>query len=76
MEIKLGQVWQHYKGGTYEIVGIAVHSETLEEMVIYKMLYDSADYKKGTIWARPKLMWLEEVEWQGKKMKRFRLLSS
>jgi hypothetical protein len=76
MEIKPGQMWRHYKGGTYEIVGIAIHSETLEEMVIYKMLYDSADYKKGTVWVRPKLMWLEEVEWQGVNMKRFRLISS
>ena len=74
MEIKKGQRWKHYKGGEYEVLGIAVHSETLEEMVVYKMLYDSKDYKKGTIWVRPKEMWLEKVEWQGKKMKRFELI--
>lgn len=72
MEIKLGK-WKHYKGGEYEVLEMA-HSETLEEMVIYKMLYDSDDFKKGTIWVRPAKMWFEEVEWEGKKMKRFELV--
>jgi hypothetical protein len=40
-------------------------------MVIYKMLYDSENYKKGTVWVRPASMWNEEVEWGGKKVKRF-----
>jgi hypothetical protein len=71
MQIKPGQIWRHYKGGVYEIVGVAIHSETLEEMVIYKSLYDGDKYKKGTIWVRPKLMWFEKVEWKRKKVKRF-----
>lgn len=74
MEIKQGQIWRHYKGGTYEIVGMAVHSETLEKMVIYKMLYDSADFKKGTMWVRPLEIWFKEQEWQGKMVKRFELV--
>ena len=49
MEIKKGK-YRHYKGGEYEVLGVAVHSEALEELVIYKMLYDSHDYKKGTVW--------------------------
>ena len=73
MEIKLGK-WKHYKGGEYEVLGIAVHSETLQEMVIYKMLYDSEDFKKGTIWVRPAMMWEQEVEWEGKKVKRFEFI--
>jgi len=73
MKIKLGK-WKHYKGGEYEVLGMAVHSETLEDMVIYKMLYDSDDFKKGTIWVRPAKMWNEIVEWKGKKIKRFILI--
>lgn len=74
MEIKKGQRWRHYKGGKYEVLGTAVHSETLEEMVIYKMLYDSEKFKKGTVWVRPMKMWFEEVEFEGKKVKRFRFV--
>lgn len=73
MEIQAGQKWKHYKGGKYEIVGMAIHSETLEEMIIYKMLYETEKFKMGTIWARPKSMWFEEVEWEGKRVKRFEL---
>jgi len=73
MELKKGQKWRHYKGETYEIVGLGLHSETLEEMVIYKSLYEKENFPKGTIWIRPKKMWFEEVEWEGKKVKRFEL---
>lgn len=75
MEIKNGQRWRHYKGGEYETLGIAIHSETLEEMVIYKMLYHGHGYKKGTVWVRPLKMWFEEVEREGKKVKRFELIN-
>ena len=73
MEIKLGR-WRHYKGGEYEVLGMALHSETLQEMVIYKMLYDSTDFKKGTVWIRPAMMWEQKVEWEGKKVKRFEFI--
>lgn len=61
--------YRHYKGGEYEIVGVAKHSETGEELVIYRALYGE---KK--IWARPLAMFLEEVEVEGKKMPRFKLI--
>lgn len=64
-EIKLGK-YRHFKGGEYEVVGFAKHSETLEEMVVYRALYG----KKG-LWVRPKLMWNETVEHDGKPVKRF-----
>lgn len=70
MKVKLGR-YRHYKGGEYEVLGVAIHSETLEEMVIYKMLYDSDDFKKGTIWVRPMKIWMEEVEFEERMMKRF-----
>lgn len=63
--MKLGK-YRHYKGKEYEILGIAKHSETLEEFVIYKALYGN-----GEFWIRPIKMFLEDVEVDGKKMPRF-----
>ena len=65
MEIKLGK-YRHFKGNEYEVIGIAKHSETLEEMVIYRALYGDCGY-----WVRPKSMWNEEVTRDGKTYKRF-----
>lgn len=66
--IKLGK-YRHYKGKEYEVIGIARHSETLEEMVIYRALYGDFD-----LWARPLNMFLEEVEIGDKKIPRFQYL--
>lgn len=63
--IKLGK-YRHYKGKEYEVLQLARHSETLEEMVVYRALYDSFD-----IWVRPASMWQEEVTINGQTMKRF-----
>ena len=64
-EIKLGK-YRHFKGGEYEVLAIALHSETQEEMVVYRALYG-----EGKIWVRPKSMWLESVEREGKIYHRF-----
>ena len=66
--------YEHYKGKQYEVVGIARHSETLEELVVYKALYHSEEFGDNAIWARPKSMFLEEVEIDGKKVPRFKIL--
>lgn len=58
--------YRHYKGKEYEVVGIAKHSETREELVVYKALYG-----EGQMWVRPLEMFLEEVEIDGKKIPRF-----
>ena len=63
--IPLG-VYRHYKGNQYEVVGFAKHSETLEDMVIYKALYG-----EGGIWVRPLSMWDNPIEAGGKTVKRF-----
>lgn len=65
MEIKLGK-YRHFKGNEYEVIGIARHSETLEEMVVYRALYGDAG-----IWVRPAKMWNETVERDGKVFQRF-----
>ncbi len=59
-------IYQHYKGNRYELIYIANHSETLEKMVVYRALYG-----EGEIWVRPLSMWEEEIEVDGKKLKRF-----
>ena len=67
--ITLG-VYRHYKGNQYEVVGFAKHSETLEDMVIYKALYN----EHGT-WVRPVSMWDNDIEVDGKVVKRFEFMS-
>lgn len=64
-EIRLGK-YRHFKGGEYEVVGIAKHSETQEEMVVYRALYGD-----GGLWVRPASMWNETVERDGKTYQRF-----
>ncbi len=64
-EIKLGR-YRHYKGKEYQVIGIAQHSETLEELVVYV---------KRELWVRPLSMFLEEVKVDGKKMPRFEYLA-
>ena len=63
--LKLGK-YKHYKGKEYEVIGIAKHSEILEELVVYKKLYGDHD-----LWVRPLKMFIENVEVNGKKMPRF-----
>ncbi len=72
-EIKPGK-YQHYKGKFYEVIGTARHSETLEELVIYRALYESEEFGKNALWARPKKMFLETVTVDGKEVPRFRLI--
>lgn len=69
-DIKIGGTYRHYKGNEYIVIAIARHSETLEEMVIYR---DTKD--EGKIWARPAHMWNEEVSVNGTSVLRFALLS-
>lgn len=63
--IKIGK-YRHFKGNEYLVIGTAKHSETLEEMVIYKALYGD----RG-LWVRPLSMWNETIEHDGKNVQRF-----
>lgn len=66
--VKCGK-YRHFKGNEYEVLGTATHSETLEEMVVYRALYG----EKG-LWVRPVSMWNETVEKDGKTVKRFEFI--
>jgi hypothetical protein len=68
MTTPLGK-YQHYKGGLYEVVGSARHSETLEALTLYKALYGD-----GGLWVRPTQMFNEEVVIDGEQQPRFRKL--
>lgn len=69
MDLLIGGIYEHYKGKKYCIVGTAKHSETLEEMVVYRQLY--GEYG---LWVRPREMFLENVNVGGNLIPRFRLL--
>ncbi len=64
-EIKPG-IYRHFKGNRYQVLGIARHSETMEEMVVYRALYG-----EGGLWVRPASMWNELVERDGQIFRRF-----
>ena len=65
MEIKKGK-YRHFKGNVYELVAFARHSETLENMVVYRSVKNEND-----VWVRPFSMWQESVEFEGKIVPRF-----
>lgn len=68
MEIKPGR-YRHFKGNEYEVIGVAKHSETMEELVVYRALYG----ERG-LWVRPAAMWNEMVERDGQTFRRFTLI--
>ena len=72
-DLKLGK-YQHYKGKFYKVIGVARHSETLEEFVVYRALYDSEKFGKNTLWIRPKKMFLEKVTLHKEKVPRFKFI--
>ena len=61
-----GEIYKHYKGGTYEIISMATHTEIQEKMVVYKSL------SFGSIYVRPYEEWIKPVEVEGGSKTRFR----
>jgi len=66
-----GGTYRHYKGGTYEVIGVARHSETLAPMVVYRPLYNQTG-----MWVRPYAMFVEQVEHAGQLQPRFAPLNA
>ncbi len=61
--------YQHYKGQEYLVLGVARHSETEEELVVYR-----PDYGDRALWVRPLAMFIETVEVAGQSLPRFRYI--
>lgn len=66
--IPLGR-YRHYKGNEYQVIGMARHSETLEELVVYRALYGDHG-----LWVRPSAMFLEMIESEGNSVPRFQFV--
>ena len=67
-------IYEHYKKKNYEVIGLARHSETLEELVVYKALYESSDFGKDALWVRPKTLFQEKINIDGRIISRFRFI--
>ena len=65
-----GKYYRHFKGNVYRVLHRAKHSETLEEMVVYQAMYG----ERG-LWVRPKAMFEEVIERDGKTFRRFSQIS-
>jgi hypothetical protein len=63
--------YRHYKGGEYEVIGVARHSETLEPLVVYRPLYNASG-----LWVRPHARFFGEVLVDGQPQRRFALIEA
>ncbi|HWK72903.1 MAG TPA: DUF1653 domain-containing protein [Povalibacter sp.] len=61
--------YRHYKGGEYQVIGVARHSETHQPLVVYRPLYNQTG-----LWVRPYTMFFEQVEHDGRRQPRFALV--
>lgn len=64
-------IYKHYKGKLYEVIGVAQHSETGEQMAVYKTLYGDL-----SLWVRPLTMFEEMIERDGEQVARFEFIES
>jgi hypothetical protein len=70
-ELVIGGTYLHYKQKRYRVTGVARHSETLEEFVVYETLHDN---ELGKTWIRPLKMFLEEIAVGDYRGPRFKLI--
>jgi len=69
-KIKPG-IYKHFKNKNYKVLGVAKHSETLEDFVVYECLHKN---KLSKLWVRPLKMFIGKVEIDGKKVSRFKYI--
>ena len=69
-QVKPGGRYQHYKGNVYVVVGVATHTETREDLVVYHQ-----EQHGSPLWTRSLNEFLEEVEWEGRMVSRFNPLN-
>ena len=62
--------YRHYKGNEYTVIGVAMHSETHEQLVVYR-----PEYGERGLWVRPKTMFLESVDVNGERIPRFAFIA-
>lgn len=70
-DLIIGGIYLHYKNKKYKVLGTAIHSETLEEVVIYEALYENP---LGKMWVRPKKMFCETISTDQYKGPRFKYI--
>lgn len=68
--MKIG-IYEHYKKKRYEVIGVARYKDTMEDVVVYRALYDSEEFGDHALWVRPKVEFLEEIEIDGVRRPRF-----
>lgn len=72
MQAQIGARYRHYKNEKeYTVLALARHSETLEELVVYRAEYATPDFPTGQVWVRPRTMFEEMVERDGVLVPRF-----
>lgn len=73
VKLPLGR-YQHFKGNFYEVLGIAKHHETKEELVVYRALYNHPEYGNYTLWVRPIAEFTGTVTVDSKEVPRFKFI--
>jgi hypothetical protein len=70
--------YKHYKGQLYQVLGLGLHTETQEAMVMYTACYETPELESTfgpkPVFLRPKKMFEEVIDWKGKKVPRFQLV--
>lgn len=74
METPKPGIYKHFKGGKYKVLGVAIHTETEEPLVIYQALYKSENFEEGALWARPVSMFMGTKNINGEDIQRFEYL--
>lgn len=70
-----GQKYRHYKGKMYEIIALGRDSDTTEEVVVYRALYDSPEYGNNSVWVRARKEFVRDVVVDGVQRRRFEEVS-